>query len=72
MENQTTEQSENKTNQHGPKRGSAVAGWILVVLGVLFILNNFYILDFEKFWPVILIAIGVILLAKRKSQDAGE
>ena len=42
-----------------------MAGWILVILGILFLLNNFYILDFGRFWPVLLIAIGVILLMGR-------
>ena len=62
MENQTTEQTEMQAKQHPPKRGGIVAGWILVVLGILFLLNNFHILDFGRFWPLIFIAIGIIIL----------
>jgi len=49
-------------------------GLILVLMGVLFLLDNFYIIDFgdaiSTFWPLILIAIGVkILLDKRRDSN---
>ena len=72
MEDQMQEQTEKRTKRHNHKRGGVVAGWILVVLGVLFLLNNFYILDFERFWPLILIAIGILILAKKSSRGNGE
>ena len=41
-------------------------GAILILIGVLFLLDNFYFLDFgdliHDFWPLILIAIGVAIL----------
>lgn len=68
MGDQTQEQTGKKTKRHNHGRGGVVAGWILMILGVLFLLNNFYILDFEKFWPLVLIAIGIIILVKRSSR----
>ena len=40
---------------------------LLIVVGVLFLLNNLYptLFRFGKMWPVILIVIGVWLFAKR-------
>ncbi len=53
------------------KNSSYFWGVILVLMGVFFLLDNFYILDFgnviSTFWPLILIAIGIkILMDKRK------
>lgn len=41
-------------------------GWVLIVIGLLWIVDNF-IPDFElyKFWPVVLIAVGVLLLFRK-------
>ena len=49
-------------------------GSILVLMGVLFLLDNFYIIDFgdavSTFWPLILIAIGIkILLDKKRDSN---
>jgi hypothetical protein len=49
-------------------------GAILVLFGVLFLLDNFYILDFGDFiatyWPLILVAIGVKILLDHRRQRA--
>ncbi len=50
-----------------PKRssGKVIAGIILVLLGVIFILDDLDIIpdwDLEHLWPVILIAIGAIII----------
>ena len=39
---------------------------ILIVLGVLFLLNNLYpdVFRFSRMWPVILIVIGLIRIAE--------
>jgi hypothetical protein len=39
---------------------------ILIVLGVLFLLNNLYpaVFKFSRMWPVILIVIGVVRIAE--------
>ena len=52
-------------------------GLILVIIGVLFILDNFYIIDFGDlvftFWPLILIAIGLkIIFDKRRTSRSSE
>ena len=67
MDEKTHEQAEEMSRKNHPKRGGSVAVWILILLGVLFLLNNYYVIDFEKFWPLILIGIGIILLARRSS-----
>ena len=46
-------------------RGSLIAGTILLVVGLLFLLNNFdfiYLGPVTHFWPLIIIAIGVTKL----------
>ena len=54
--------------------GVAVAPILLIVLGVVFLLNNlgiFRLYQLIKYWPVLLIALGVLMLADRlKTQDA--
>jgi hypothetical protein len=75
MQEQPTEQSERSeqpTKRHSSGRGGLITGWILVIVGILFLLNNFYILDFGRFWPVLLIAIGIILLVGRSPRERGE
>ena len=55
----------------GPRAGGAA---FLIGLGVLFLLNNFGILSFHsiiRFWPVILIAAGISMLASRMSGSEG-
>ena len=71
MENQTTKQNEKQVKRLGNRKSGIVIGWILIILGILFLLNNFYVLDFERFWPVVLIAIGIILLVRRSSRETG-
>ena len=51
-------------------RKSIVAPLILIVLGVLFLLSNLGLLPhlgplFAKWWPLILVAVGVSLLLRR-------
>ena len=59
---------------HASYRGNITGGIILVVLGVLFLIGNL-VPDFEfgKYWPVILIAIGIgLLLDRRQHNSQGE
>jgi hypothetical protein len=52
------------------RRGRIMGGVILVVLGVLFLLRNLYPwFRFEDYWPVILIAIGLVLLWKSRGRS---
>lgn len=45
-------------------RGSVVFGLIILLLGIMFLLKNFFSwFDFDVFWPVILIIIGLMFIA---------
>lgn len=47
-------------------------GIVLIIIGVVLLLNNLGVLDWDflwKFWPVILIAAGVMMLFPRKSEE---
>lgn len=54
-------------------RGFSLAPFVLILLGVVFLLNNFGVLPWEiwqniwKFWPVLLILFGVEILVGRNS-----
>lgn len=44
--------------------GSLIGGLILLVLGILFLLENLDVLEFVEAWPLILVIIGVGLIIK--------
>ncbi|MDD5530737.1 MAG: PspC domain-containing protein [bacterium] len=45
------------------KSRRVVSGLIIITIGVLFLVNNlFSYWDFEKFWPLILIVLGIAIL----------
>lgn len=48
--------------------GSLVIGLLLIVLGAIWVLNNTNVIDFEikEWWPLILIAIGLVHLFNRR------
>jgi MYXO-CTERM domain-containing protein len=51
--------------EEAPRRGSIVGGLALLVLGLLFLGQNFLPdFNFGDWWPLILVAIGVGLLYK--------
>ncbi len=45
-------------------QGSIIGGVVLIILGVLFLLDRWFNIDFGDLWPLILIAIGVWLIFK--------
>ena len=50
------------------RHGRGTGGVILVVLGILLLLRNIYPwFRFEDYWPVILIAIGAVLIWRSRS-----
>lgn len=54
-------------------KGRLWLGIILVVLGVIFLLNNIYIwswFNFDRLWPIALIIIGIIVLSKSFSKES--
>ncbi len=65
--------SEFKANSHnGPRRfgnenRTKLAGAILVILGIIFLLNQWFPFwfDFGKMWPLILILIGAAIIWRR-------
>ena len=58
------------------KNSGMVWGLILVLIGVLFLFQNFDMLDIgdiiSTFWPLILVAIGLKILYDRKSANADD
>lgn len=44
--------------------GQSISGWIIFVIGVLFLLSNLDIIPYgiSEFWPVVLILVGLLLL----------
>jgi len=66
MSNETTNQPEPSMRTGGRTRGgSVVGGVVMVVVGLLFLANNFIPgFHFEDYWPVILVVIGIGMLLK--------
>jgi phage shock protein C len=58
----TPNATETKDQNHQFSGGSIIGAVVLITVGMLFLADNFISLDFSKYWPVILIVIGVILL----------
>jgi hypothetical protein len=59
--------------QH-PSHGHLIAGAILLIVGVVFLLTNlgvFYAEDVRKYWPVLLILVGVTNVAFRSRRQFG-
>ncbi len=50
------------STQASGRQGAIIFGVILVALGGMFLMQNFLHFDFARFWPLILILIGVALL----------
>ena len=60
----TTPPTPSQPEQNG-HRGSAVAGVVLIIIGGLFLADNFLPhFHFSDFWPIILIALGIGILSK--------
>ncbi len=69
--NFTIEQEHESFEKHKNKRTN-MAGIILVVIGFLFLADNFFPrIRFGDFWPLILIAVGIGLLLNSR-QHSGE
>jgi len=45
-------------------QGSIIGGVVLILLGVFFLLDRWFNIDFGDLWPLILVAIGVWLIFK--------
>lgn len=49
-------------NPNNARNGSIIGGVTLILLGVFFLLDRWFGIDFGDLWPLILVAIGVWLL----------
>ncbi len=59
------ETTERYTNRKAGSNGQMIGGSILLVIGGLFLLNNVLGYDvWTRFWPLILIVIGIMLLVR--------
>lgn len=54
-------------NNEKPTKKYPTGGIIVITLGVIFLINNFFpAVNLEKVWPVILIIIGISMVLKAK------
>ena len=44
---------------------------ILITLGILFLIDNYHLVDFDQTWPVLLIVIGLFVFASRNASMEG-
>jgi len=51
---------------HGRRR--QMGGIVLIVLGILFMLDTLTDFDWGRFWPVILIVIGLLLIWRERGR----
>ena len=59
----TAPQQNTPASEKAPGRSSFIGGIILIVIGALFLLDNFLPhFGFDDFWPVVLIAVGAGML----------
>lgn len=60
------------------RKWTLVAGALLILIGVLLTLDDFYIIRFDlwdtlgKLWPLALIAVGIWLIYRRSSSSVGD
>ncbi len=57
------------------RRGGMIGGSALIVIGVLFLLWNLGLVDWfdwGEFWPVVLIVLGVLLVARTVARRGGD
>ena len=60
----------NSTAVPNARTGSLIAGIVLIVMGTLFLADEFLPdFDFGKYWPVLLVAVGVALLITASKKD---
>ena len=52
-----------QNNNHAGYRNSIIGGVVLVVLGIIFLVQNYLHIDIlDKFWPLILVAVGIVVI----------
>lgn len=64
-EDHTPKTVENSVKKSGRSDSSATGGVILILVGVLFLLNNLLNINvWGNFWPLILVVVGLSIMAK--------
>jgi len=62
-----------RRQERGPGSGAAVLGIALVIIGAYFLLREYVpAFDADRFWPIALIALGVLLLIVALSRRSGD
>ena len=61
-------QKDQPSDFHPEWRGRNLAGWILIILGLLFFLDRWFPLWFGmgKMWPLLLVLIGLVVIFRRE------
>ncbi|WP_427338883.1 PspC domain-containing protein [Caloranaerobacter sp. DY30410] len=60
----------NYNNKNNTDRNRILAGSILILLGVIFLLKKtLYWIDFEKLWPILLIIAGIYIIYNQKARE---
>lgn len=68
--NPVSEDQKPTENNTDARQGRIIAGGVLILLGALFLAEEFLpSFDFSKFWPLLLVGIGVLLLLNSKSKS---
>lgn len=79
---QNPEGSSVKTGDSGGSRSAGIIGWILVGLGVFFLMDEFmypwfhdlfYWINIRRVWPIIFVVVGILIISSaNKKQASGE
>lgn len=68
----SSQQSVPVVNVQSPKSAAVFAGVIVILIGILFLINNFIPISWVwKLWPLILVGIGAVMIYKatKKGDD---
>ena len=69
-EGETTAAYETPVQAASKSKTGSVVGIILIVLGGLFLLDNIFpFFDFDNFWPLLLVGLGIALLIKSSNKN---
>jgi hypothetical protein len=53
------------------RAGGLMGAAVLITLGVLFLLENYHVVDFDQSFPVLLLVIGAMMLVARTGSTEG-
>ncbi|MFC2134871.1 PspC domain-containing protein [Bacteroidota bacterium] len=56
------------SNGKKPRNGSMIIGIILLIVGTMFLMDNLFHVDAVIMWAVLLIALGVYMIGRRKNK----